>query len=375
MNLRTIAWIKKKAEKTSFELATKSKEELVKTFYPYAIMLAVAILLTIGSFLVFSCLPRYKDTVHSTEVNEQKTVYSDETMSFVGLSDLQNFDDLAKANMPSSADKEYASEIADIISLIYSDASPKSEDDLVGKFTYYTFGGASVPTDDDADYSGHDFHSSYKGLGSSDSRNNMSTNFTGYSEGILLVAQDVRYTAESGQDYCLSIISCGDNFYYFNIMRADDNNLSAEDFYRVISELDVNSWNSEAGSLRDVFANLSSDYLSGNVYSGSKQDYINNIESVIQEDDEVRRFFERLTSVALDYNDELGCLNDYYSFSGIKLPKFVEKACKALEGSSKKTLDGSSIIISSDTEFYGGYKLGFVYDLHSGEISGFGLCK
>ncbi len=366
MNLKMIAWVKKKAEKTSFELATKSKEELIKTFYPYGIMLALAILLTIGSFLVFNRLPNYKNTIHSTEVNEQKTVYSDETMSFVGTNDLKNFDDLAKADMPKAADEQYVSEISDIIGKLYSDATPSSESDLVGKFTYYTFGGASISDDENADYSNHDFHSDYaKSEGG---------NFTGYSEGILLVAQDVQYNGQNGKSYCLSVVSCGDNFYYFNLVGAGSDNLLAEDFYSVISELDVNSWNVEAGNLSDIFADLTSDYLNGNIYSGSKFDYISKIESVI-DDDEVRRFFERLTSLALDYDDENGCLNDNYSFAGIQLPKLVQKACMALEGSSKKTLDGSSIVITSDSDFYGGYKLGFIYDLHSGEISGFGLCK
>ncbi len=362
-----IAWVKKKAEKTSFELATKSKEELVKTFYPYAIMLALAILLTIGSFIVFSCLPDYKNNVHSSEVNEQKTVYSDETMSFVGISDLNNFDDFAKADMPKAADEQYVSEISNIISCLYSDATPSNQADLIGEFTYYTFGGASVSDDESLDYSSHDFHSDYaKSEGG---------NFTGYSSGVLLVAKNVQYSAQNGKTYCLSVISCGDNYYYFNLAGASSENLSAEDFYSVISDLDVNSWNVEAGSLSEIFSGLTSDYLDGNIYSGSKFDYISKIDSTLTEDDEVRRFFERLTSLALDYDDESGTLNDNYLFAGIKIPKFVEKACTALEGSSKKTLDASSIIITSDSEFYGGYKLGFIYDLHSGEISGFGLCK
>ena len=367
------SWLGKKISTIKFSLSTKSREELIQTFYPYAIMLALAIILTVGSVIIFHCLPDYKNTVHSTTVTEQKTVYSDDTMSFVGLNDLKNFDDLEKAKMPKSADSQYVSEIVDIISELYSDATPVDSSSLVGKFTYYTFGGAEVPSDD-TDFSNHDFHSGYESYDYNEEGSSETVNFTGYSSGILLVADKVSYKSESGTKYELSAISCGDNYYYFNLKKSESEEIDSDEFYRVISELDINSWNTEAASLMEVFQNLTSQYNEGAIYSGSKFDFVNSIDNTI-EDSEVRRLFERLTDLALDYNDEGGYLEDYYSFAGTKLPLFIEKACSALQSSSRKTLDGSSIIITSESELFNGYKLGFIYDLHSGEISGFGLCK
>lgn len=338
-------------------------------------MVILMLALIVGSMYVFTKLPNFKNSVTEIQVSEQKTVYSDDKVNFVGMEDLSGLEDISSVKIPESVALSYAEDLKYIISKIHPDAEPKAAASLCENLSFYSFGNADVPEEPGEESEDNRWSHRHRW----DSEDNIlaepnAGNFTSRSSGILLVAKDAVYTGKDGKQYRLSVCSCEDDYYYFCLREDRDSVLSSEDFYSAISALDVSLWNEAAIKAEHFTESMKNEYLSGSLTTASEEYYTAELRDSIDNQD-VEDVFIALCRLSLSLDESYQIL-DSYTFAGKSMPEFTDMVARSLSMATSKTLDGSTIIVENEDEIITGvYHLGYIYDLYTGSIVGFGLCR
>ena len=342
------------------ELQGKRK---LPTVYPYLIIAGVTVLLIVCGSIIFDFLPDFKDHINIRAVAEQTTVYNDESLSFFGLDTVDDYEGIETTSCTDEEKEAFYSRVKNIVSAYDEEAAPEDMSVFDRYLTVYSSEEFS------ADESSADETLTDSAEGTSHRHNHESSDGVEI-DGRLYVINACPYSTADEKDYTLSIAADESTVYCFILDEAHQEELTSREFYDVLNGLDLDEWKSTAEEMDTGYSEVMQNYSLGLVYYADLAYYYEPYLDDLEEN-ELSDFYKKINNLIYPLDGAV----DWCGFEQLTMPYFFGRVIENTLAADSTCLDGSNIVVYSTSSVLGDYHLGYIYDLYTGSITGFGLCR